>query len=561
MNINTNVLNQLKAFNDFAKSSDGNNDAVAKLGGARPGSNVTLVARNATDKPRWLAAFFRSPDNKQQNNTIRDLFKNTIAQLFGGEENIPQEVKDAMHFNRFDGKGRPLTARRIKAVNIAVIDALRTSHATGISDQNGNTISAESVKAVLEGKTTPANDKVLRGIETGNSENMPQDIKDALAAMKDKINARCGAGTVKNLDGVMSFVGKYPLKEAMMSAAKGLVRDLNGADMTTAMDDILAGESRVFEDAKLIERLKVLAKDVEGATIDRAMAKSMYQAIPGLLDGLKACRTPDAYKATLDKFEPQIRSRMEISAMLNQCETKAADILFVEFGKLSGLDPKTLVPPIQTHIFASREVNALKTDINSGKVAVKTAEDVKKAFVKLAQDFVTVRQALAAQVDEHFKGLPDWALEHLRRCALVAPKPKEFIMGGAKQAMGIDLQPLKTAISAKPFNTNDAAVKMFDVMRKIYDIGVTLLGKREWDDLGLEGQAPFARLMLKAALANDAELVGMINPHSGEISSAVHRRIEDMPEDDLDNKQVISISAVLPDVIMGLVDAMPKTLS
>jgi len=53
------------------------------------------------------------------NNEVRELFKQAIADMFGGPDNIPDSVKDAMKMADF-GKGKPLTARRILAVKTAV---------------------------------------------------------------------------------------------------------------------------------------------------------------------------------------------------------------------------------------------------------------------------------------------------------------------------------------------------------------------------------------------------------------------------------------------------------
>ena len=120
MNINLSALNDLKKFTHFGANAfefgENNPDKVAQFEGG--------TFRSTTDKPGFIASIFRSNANKRINNETRTLFKDTIAKLFGGEANIPQEVKDAMHFNTFDKKGRPLTARRINETKNALADYL-----------------------------------------------------------------------------------------------------------------------------------------------------------------------------------------------------------------------------------------------------------------------------------------------------------------------------------------------------------------------------------------------------------------------------------------------------
>lgn len=95
------------------------------------GGRVKSITKNATDKPY---AFTRSGDNKQSNNVTRALFMNTVSNLFGGADNIPQSVKKQMELNKFDGEGRPLTARRINYVRDAILAVIRQNKDAGVSE-------------------------------------------------------------------------------------------------------------------------------------------------------------------------------------------------------------------------------------------------------------------------------------------------------------------------------------------------------------------------------------------------------------------------------------------
>jgi len=115
-----------KAFTDFATQSveAGKSKAVARAGGEGPLAGRVITAA----KHDWVGiGAGRLGSLKDANNAARDLFRNAIADMFGGEDKIPASVKNAMKLSDY-GKGRPLTARRILAVK-AAIDADGTAAA------------------------------------------------------------------------------------------------------------------------------------------------------------------------------------------------------------------------------------------------------------------------------------------------------------------------------------------------------------------------------------------------------------------------------------------------
>ena len=66
-----------------------------------------------------FASFWRTSEMKAANDQVRDLFRKTVADMFGGERNIPDIVRDNMKLEDF-GQGKPLTARRINLVKTAI---------------------------------------------------------------------------------------------------------------------------------------------------------------------------------------------------------------------------------------------------------------------------------------------------------------------------------------------------------------------------------------------------------------------------------------------------------
>ena len=113
MQINSNYSANFQKFVDFAEKEYATKgikgeDTVVRFSGMPKG-----------DYKGTFASFWRTSDMKTANDQVRDLFRQTIADMFGGERNIPDIVRDNMKLEDFN-KGKPLTARRINLVRIAI---------------------------------------------------------------------------------------------------------------------------------------------------------------------------------------------------------------------------------------------------------------------------------------------------------------------------------------------------------------------------------------------------------------------------------------------------------
>ena len=110
--VNANYSANFQKFVDFANKAYGPNgkgeDTVARFSGMPRG-----------DYKGVFASFWRTADMKTANDQVRNLFRKTVADMFGGEKFIPDVVRDNMKLEDF-GKGKPLTARRINLVRIAI---------------------------------------------------------------------------------------------------------------------------------------------------------------------------------------------------------------------------------------------------------------------------------------------------------------------------------------------------------------------------------------------------------------------------------------------------------
>ena len=108
--INSNYSANFQKFMDFANKAYAVHaeDQVVRFKGMPSG-----------DYKGTFASFFRTNEMKKANDQVRDLFLKTVADMFGGERNIPDIVRDNMKLDKF-GKGKPLTARRIMLVKNAI---------------------------------------------------------------------------------------------------------------------------------------------------------------------------------------------------------------------------------------------------------------------------------------------------------------------------------------------------------------------------------------------------------------------------------------------------------
>ena len=116
---------QFSAFVEFA-SSQSHENYIACIEGQKPG----LGAPRPDGRPRDIAAkkwdgrgqFLRGKNSRAVNNEVRTLFLRTILGVCGVRSvaELPPGVQAVLKADDYDGKGRPLTVRRIRAVTEAV---------------------------------------------------------------------------------------------------------------------------------------------------------------------------------------------------------------------------------------------------------------------------------------------------------------------------------------------------------------------------------------------------------------------------------------------------------
>ena len=107
-------------FVDFTKQEGVKNDTVAKFEWKTASKKDFTLERSTSDK---IHNFKRSELAKEVNDLVRAQFSNAVCKLFGIKDGkvdkLPPDIKKAMVLDDY-GKGKPLSARRIKAVSAAI---------------------------------------------------------------------------------------------------------------------------------------------------------------------------------------------------------------------------------------------------------------------------------------------------------------------------------------------------------------------------------------------------------------------------------------------------------
>ena len=262
------VSYQFEKFVRFAEErvKAGKDTAIARKGDVTFGEGTALEERNiyATDKTDFVGmTILRGGDTKRANDEVRELFRKSIVDMFGGEGNIPDSVKDAMLLKDY-GCGKPLTARRILEVYKA-IDALdRVNIFVGDLDHELSDMAIAAGYTNLDfGKLNMAANFLMK--------KMHMDAKAALAEVVEKGSAanramNAGSMYMKDADSFMRaydvftlFVScdKNNLKVASESGSKEATKNL------ASIADNLAYKYKTM--LKLAEDFRAAAKLPENA--------------------------------------------------------------------------------------------------------------------------------------------------------------------------------------------------------------------------------------------------------------------------------------------------------
>ncbi len=116
-----------KALIDFASQPKVGGRTIASINDDKKliKNDSSLAGRTIVASKNWdfIGNIGRNASKQEANNTVRNLFRQSIIDMFGGESMIPDSVKTAMKLEDYD-KGKPLSVRRIRIVKAAIDEAM-----------------------------------------------------------------------------------------------------------------------------------------------------------------------------------------------------------------------------------------------------------------------------------------------------------------------------------------------------------------------------------------------------------------------------------------------------
>lgn len=417
--INLNVEDygaQYKAFVDFASKVDEN--TIVR----RDAENTDVSLLGLNGEPRKIIAktgdgwghFWRGSTSQTVNKRVRDLFMETVLKVCGvtQEKDLPKAVYDAMRINDFKGKGHPLTARRINAVNRAILASKEPVVAEVDWDTANSCVVAAVGKVDASRRAMDPNgpgvafDDLTRKravelvVQTGGGL-----TGNGLKLLANVIVAAIASGRYE--DEVPEHSVEYRSGRRLTILARNVARDLKG------MRNFALGDARAVEmNARLTEYWRSL--------LDYRVKNAHYSALVGGVYNMFALNVKGGnLNATIggEQFEngvnqsgtsaidrivemmPNVAQRVAITSFLNNNTSQifrqiqqqadlandAVDIPGINLKSVPGSEMLLTVPPADEHLSSSDmfELGApsLRLDFSDGgrkaKVSISCSADIK----------------------------------------------------------------------------------------------------------------------------------------------------------------------------------------
>ena len=287
------VSNQFNRFVQFAqeKIAAGARTAIATKGDVEVGGGTPLEERKITTTNNGdRVGKFRNQDLKDVNDAVRALFRKTVADMFGGEKNIPASVRKQMLMSDY-GKGKPLTARRIMYVKNA-IDALHRTNC--FSDERlASKAIAAGYQRIDFGKLNTAVNLYVK-VKGGSLEHALDEVltKGSFAnramntgslCMKDEASFRRGIESMEQVAGKDARNGEI----AGASGSAGATRNLSeiASNLADKFKKLLDNADKTLAELNPPEEFKDILDEMHGkcTTIANKMSELATQLRKGQL--------------------------------------------------------------------------------------------------------------------------------------------------------------------------------------------------------------------------------------------------------------------------------------
>ena len=433
-------------------------------------------------------AFTRTTDSRKANDAARELFRKAVIEIFGGEKKIPPSVRKAMTLSDF-GKGRPLTARRILAVKTAI----------------------DSVKTVDAG-----NKKISNAFQRSSFAQLSPEICGAVDTIRAELAARGGPGMPADRNSFLKFIGENRAKLALDSRAEEKWRPLTPHDVRKALRSMIKND-RLLEVSKLTDYMSKIGAAKIGVSLSRASVIEVMTAVPGLDKDLRACKRAADFEAVFAKRGAKIEAHLQIMAEAARVKARSADMVVEEFVKATGRDEAYFREYVPLAKFKSDVAEKIREKIATGALPMTSVKQVEAAFRDVALTYVREHIAVANQADG-VADVSDAVRRSLRHGAIVAQDVKAFkISEFAPLASKLDIGPLREVALRKPFSVAAVAPVLRATAESLAGIGKTHCGAGAWLLMGVDGQQPFANIVIKCALSGEPELAKILAEHSNEL--------------------------------------------
>ena len=356
-----------KKFVQFAQQlpDAANSKAVATFDGQN------IMVSDTDNVHKW----FRTNDEMNSNNETRTLFREAIADMFGGEANIPQHVKDAMALNDY-GKGKPLTARRIMAVKAEV-------------DQ------------IING-ATKTNNAIVKNISDKALDKLPQDMQNGLVQLVDNLRSMFGMELVKpnaqitdilhptNVNTTLTHLGKT-------ASAQG--RELTTAEVVGTFAGVVYNRlAAIAAGTHLLAKIKQLDPNINFSA--QSIGLQFDMGHPGLLDEIVNCKNPEEIATVFQHHDEEMNTFVNVAVRSNaynmDVKTKASQKL----AEALGLDARLVAAHVDMSDLGDNARN-LNTSIMHGTApgCQEPGYNVEAAYDALIDKFVQERVEAYTAVD------------------------------------------------------------------------------------------------------------------------------------------------------------------
>ena len=240
---------------------------------ARLDATDNLGTRTVTaQKDDHIGAVMRSCETKVHNEAARAAFKSAVESMFGGASRIPENVRAAMQLEDF-GKGKPLTARRILAVRLAVDEAAAALD-LAVQEATDKFTSWAAYDTLSPAEQARGRALVATAVKmcAGDKDALDSVVGNIVAIMVDGAqHLRSDASVTGKVDGILSnFKEIHTLAEKdymVLHSGKMLMIDLRGKSLPAGAIASLLTAAKGLD----ISAIKKFASHPGALNLDRAI--------------------------------------------------------------------------------------------------------------------------------------------------------------------------------------------------------------------------------------------------------------------------------------------------